>query len=189
MFKLRIHGRAGQGAKTIAQFLAEASLRSGKFVQAFPSYGPARTGAPMNAYFRSSEKPINIYSEIKEPDAVLVIDPLLIEMDNVGAGLKENGLIVINSSQPANVLKKKLIKKGLHSQVKVITLPASEIALKILKKDIPNTVLLGALIKATKIIELKDLIKIVKEEFIKKLGPELTQANIQVIQKGYDLIP
>ena len=188
MFEIRIHGRAGQGAKTIAQFLAGASLKAGRFVQAFPAYGPARTGAPMNAYIRLNEKPINIYSEIKEPDAVLVIDSLLIEMEDVVSGLKKDGLIIINSSQPADVLKKELIKKGLHPKTRVITLPASEIALKILKKDISNTVLLGALIKATKIVKLNDLLKVVKSQFIKKLGSELTQANLKLIQKGYDLI-
>ncbi len=186
MFKVRIHGRAGQGAKTTAQLLAETSLKVGKFVQAFPSYGPVRTGAPMNAFVRLNDQPINIYSEIKEPDAVLVIDPLLIDMENVGAGLKKNGLIIVNSVYSSDVLKKKLIKKGLHSQVKVITLPASKIALEILKKDIPNTVLLGALVKATGVVKLNDLIKTVKDKFSKKLGSELTKANIQVIKKGYE---
>jgi len=188
MFKLRIHGRAGQGAKTIAQLLAETSLKTGKFVQAFPSYGPVRTGAPMNAFVRLSDQPINIYSEIREPDVVLVIDPLLINMENVEAGLKKNGLIIINSVRSSDVLKKKLIKKGLHSQVRVIALPASKISLEVFKKDIPNTVLLGALIKATGIVKLNDLIETVKEKFSKKFSLELINANIQVIKKGYEQV-
>lgn len=193
MFQIRIHGRAGQGAKTIAQFLAEAGLRSGKFVQAFPSFGPVRTGAVMNAFVRLSDKPINLHSEIREPDAVLVIDPLLIDTEKIEEGLKKNGLIIVNSTRPVEALKKRLFakggKRGLDPGVKVVCLPASEIALKLIKKDIPNTVLLGALVKLTKVVKLDDLIKVAESRFAKKFNPELVQANIQLIKKGFNFIP
>ncbi len=188
MFQIRIHGRAGQGAKTIAQLLAEAGLRSGKFVQAFPSFGPVRIGAPMNAFVRLDDKPINLYSEIREPDAVLVIDPLLIDTEKIEEGLKKNCLIIINSSRPAEILKKKLIEKGLNPGVKVVCLPASEIALKVIKKDVPNTVLLGALVKLSGIVKLNDLIKVAEDNFAKKFDSELVQANIQLTKMGYNLI-
>ncbi len=184
MFEIRIHGRAGQGAKTIAQFLAEAGIALGKFVQAFPSYGPARSGAAMNTFIRIDDKPIKIHSNVEEPDAVLVIDPLLIEMEDVSKGLKEDGLLIINSKKSSDDLKQKL---GIPARVYCI--PASKIAMEFLKKNIPNTVLLGALIKATKIVQLSDVLRIAKEKFSKKLGPELTKANLGAIQRGYEMIP
>jgi len=162
MFQLRIHGRAGQGAKTIAQLLAEAALKENKFVQAFPYYGPARTGAPMNAFVRLSDEPINIYSQVKNPDAVLVIDPLLVEIEDVGFGMKK-GVLIINSSKKSKELKKVLIKRGLSKTVKVFSIPASKIALERIKKDIANIVLLGALVGLTKVVDLENLIKVMEE--------------------------
>lgn len=188
MFQIRIHGRAGQGAKTIAQFLAEAGLRSDKFVQAFPSFGPVRTGAVMNAFVRLSDKPINLYSEIREPDAVLVIDPLLIDTEKIEEGLKKNGLIIINSSRPAEILRKKLMEKGLNPGVKVVCLPASGMALELIKKDIPNTVLLGVLVRLTGVVKLNDLIKVAKDKFARKSDPGLVEANIQLIKKGFNFV-
>ena len=76
--EIRWHARAGQGAKTASQVLAMALLRSGKFVQAFPEYGPERRGAPLRAYTRSSTKPIRRHDAIEHPDAVVVLEPSLI---------------------------------------------------------------------------------------------------------------
>lgn len=185
MFQLRIHGRAGQGAKTIAQFLAEAGIKSGKFVQAFPSFGPARTGASMNAFVRLSDKPINLYSEVKKPDAVLVIDPLLIESEKVTQGLK-SGLIIINS-RPLEKIKKELFEKGLDFKTKIVFLPAAEMALKETKKDFSNTVLLGALVKLTKAVKMEDLIEVVKNNF-KKFDTQTIQANLKLIKLGYEAV-
>ncbi|MFA5051108.1 MAG: 2-oxoacid:acceptor oxidoreductase family protein [Patescibacteria group bacterium] len=183
MFEIRIHGRAGQGAKTIAQLFAEVNLAVGKFVQAFPSYGPAREGAAMNAFVRIDDQPIKLHSDIKKPDAVLVIDPLLVETENVTQGLKKNGIIIINSNASSDSFKKKL-----GNNFRIYTVPASHIALKFFKKDIPNTVLLGALVKATKIICLDELLKGTKEKFAKKLSPQLVEANLKSIQEGYNFL-
>ena len=78
MIEIRWHGRGGQGAKTASQFLGEAALDTGKFIQSFPEYGPERAGAPMRAFNRISEKPIYIHSSVTDPEIVVVIDPTLI---------------------------------------------------------------------------------------------------------------
>jgi len=189
MLEIRIHGRAGQGAKTIAQFLAEIGIKKGQFVQAFPSYGPARTGAAMNAYVRLDQTSILVHSEIKNPDIVVIIDPLLVEVENVVKGLKNKGIIIMNSPYEAQEEKNKLIKKfGLNKQAKVYVLPASAIAYRILKKDLPNMVLLGALIKVAKVAEFDDLVEVIKNNFIKKYGEEMTRANIEAAENGYKII-
>jgi len=94
--EIRWHARAGQGAKTASQVLALALLRSGKFVQAFPEYGPERRGAPLRAYTRSSSKPIRRHDAIEHPDAVVVLEPSLIREANVVEGLAEDGIVIVD---------------------------------------------------------------------------------------------
>ncbi len=185
MYQIRIHGRAGQGAKTIAQILAEAAIKENKFVQAFPFYGPARTGAPMNAFVRIDSRPITIHSEIKDPDAVLVIDSLLIKKENVVLGLKKNGILIVNSNKSSQEIKISLKKEKILSQIKVLSLPASQIAKQEAGKDIANVVLIGALIRATGLIKMENLIKTIEEKFKNKVEPALIQANIKAVKKGY----
>jgi len=185
MYQIRIHGRAGQGAKTIAQILAEAAIKENKFVQAFPFYGPARTGAPMNAFVRIDSRPITIHSEIKDPDAVLVIDSLLIKKENIALGLKKNGILIVNSNKSSREIKIILKQEKLLSQIKVLSLPASEIAKQEAGKDIANVVLIGALIRVTGLIKMENLIKAIEEKFKRKIEPTLLQANIRAIKSGY----
>ncbi|MGE5274025.1 MAG: 2-oxoacid:acceptor oxidoreductase family protein [Verrucomicrobiota bacterium] len=99
MKEIRWHARAGQGAKTAAQLLAVALLREGKSVQAFPEYGPERRGSPMRAYTRYDERPIRRRDSIEEPDAVVVLDPSLAQAPDVCAGLKPDGLLLVNSDE------------------------------------------------------------------------------------------
>ena len=93
MTEIRWHARAGQGAKTAAQLLAEALLRSGKSVQAFPEYGPERRGAPVRAYTRVSDRPIRRHDSITDPDVVVVLEPSLI--GDAGGG----GLLLLNAEE------------------------------------------------------------------------------------------
>lgn len=99
--EIRWHARAGQGAKTASQVLALALLRSGRFVQAFPEYGPERRGAPLRAYTRSSSRPIRRHDAIEHPDAVVVLEPSLLAEANVLEGLAEDGVVIVNLDAPA----------------------------------------------------------------------------------------
>jgi pyruvate ferredoxin oxidoreductase gamma subunit len=177
MFEIRFHARAGQGAKSAAQFLAEAALKVGKFVQAFPYFGPERRGAPMQAFVRISDKPIRVHSGVKTPQAVVVIDSSLLSCVNVTAGLGADGILLINTNTKYQIP---------NTRYKIYTIDASKIAMDLLKRDIPNTVLLGALVKITKLVKLEDLLGVIEKKFSKKLGPELTKANLEAIKKGYD---
>src|SRR5512147_339759 len=99
MIEIRFHGRGGQGAVSSAELAALAAIEEGKFAQAFPSFGPERRGAPVMAFVRVSEKPIVTREKIYEPDIVIVLDPTLLKIVNVEAGLKKGGIIILNSAK------------------------------------------------------------------------------------------
>jgi len=184
LFEVRWHGRGGQGAKTAAQFLAEAALEAGKNIQAFPEYGPERAGAPIRSYTRISDNPINIHSSVTNPEVVVVIDPTLLDVVDVTEGLDDDGVLVVNSPQgPDEIRKKTGYKKG-----KVGTCDATKISLEILGIPMPNTPMLGGLLKAKAIVEVDAVIEQVRKKFMKKIGREKTEANIKAINRAYNEI-
>lgn len=182
LLEIRWHGRGGQGAKTAAQFLAEAALETGKFIQAFPEYGPERAGAPIRTYTRISDRQINIHSPVTDPEIVAVIDPTLLESVNVTEGLGEDGVLIVNTTEsPGEVRKKTNFKGG-----KVAVCDATKIALETLGKPIPNTPMLGALLKVKPLVSVEALEKEVKKKFLKKIGEEKTEANIKAIRRALE---
>ena len=100
MREIRWHGRAGQGAKTASLLYARAMMRRGAWVQAFPEYGPERSGAPMRAYTRVDDRPVRRRYGITEPDAVVVLDPTLVREADVTRGLAPKGLLLVSSDAP-----------------------------------------------------------------------------------------
>ena len=105
LIEIRWHGRGGQGAKTASLLLADAAFNTGKYIQGFPEYGPERMGAPITAYNRISTNPIRVHSNIYEPDYVVVVDDSLIDCVDVTAGLKQDGAILVNTTQDISQLK------------------------------------------------------------------------------------
>jgi len=180
-FEIRIHGRGGQGAKTASQLIVEAAMEQGKQIQAFPEYGPERTGAPMVTYARISDRPIKSYQPVLNPDVVLVIDPTLLEQVNVTSGMSASGVLIVNTTKSSAEIKKKTGFGG-----KVYTVDATGISIRFLGVNMPNTPIVGALIKVTGVIELEALISKVRAMFLKKIGEEKTRANIDSIKKAYD---
>ncbi len=182
IYEVRWHGRGGQGAKTASQFLAEAALCAGKHIQAFPEYGPERAGAPIRAYTRLSDSPITIHSSVTNPEVVAVVDPTLIESIDVTEGLDKDGIVVVNTDKSPQELRDKLnFKKG-----KVATVDATKIALETLGIPMPNTPMLGALLKVVPLVPMQYLEEQVKHKFLKKIGEEKTKANLDGIKRAYD---
>ena len=102
--EIRWHGRGGQGVVTAGKLLAETALGTGQYFQAFPDYGPERMGAPIKAYTRLSPEPINLHCQIEEPNVVLVLDPTLLSTVPVTEGLKEDGVLLVNTPKsPAEI--------------------------------------------------------------------------------------
>ncbi len=181
LLEIRFHGRGGQGAKTAADLLAQVSLELGKYIQAFPEYGPERAGAPMRSYVRISDKPINLHCGVTNPDIVVVIDPTLIGNKDITEGLTENSVIVVNSDKSPQEIRKKLN----FSAKKVFTVDATKIALEETGLPFPNTPMLGALIRATEVVPLNELKERIKKKFGKKLTPEKLQGNLNAIDRAY----
>lgn len=181
--EIRYHGRGGQGAKTLAFLFAELALIEKKYVQAFPEYGPERAGAPVQAFVRLSNQPINLHCAITNPDIVVVLDSTLIETTDVTKGLSENSLIIINSDlSPYEMRRQIKFKKG-----KLYTVDASLIAQKTIGLNIPNMPMLGALVKVINFIEIEKALKNIrqklKQRFVHK--PEVIDGNIEAIKMAY----
>jgi len=155
---MRFHGRGGQGAVTSAEILAQAAILEERYAQAFPSFGPERRGAPVVAFCRIDNKPIRMRTNINNPDIVIVLDPSLVHIVNVYAGLKESGTLIINTKNEPQHFKKDDI-------VKVATVNATKIALETLKLPITNTTMLGALVKVTGVVGVDALTAAVEQRF------------------------
>lgn len=183
MLEIRIHGRGGQGAKTAAQFIAEAALVENKYIQAFPEYGPERTGAPVKTYVRIAEQPIRHYTPIQYPQIVLVIDPTLFEVEPVTQGLAKDGILIVNTDEPSQAIRKKTGFGG-----KIYTVPGTKIALATIGKNTANTVLLGTLAKVTNSISLSTVKQQIEKHFSKKLGNIVAKANVEAIEQGYQQV-
>jgi len=181
MTEIRWHGRGGQGAKTAATMVAEVALEEGKFSQGFPEYGPERMGAPIRGYTRISERPIRLHCPITAPDVVVVLDPTLIGAEDVADGLKPDGAIIVNTHEgPATIRARLGVAHG-----KVYTVDATKIAIETIGRPIPNTPMIGALIRVSGFMKLDTVFHDIQKKFLKKLGERVVQGNIQAVQRAY----
>lgn len=180
MIEIRWHGRGGQGAKTASLLLADAAFNTGKYIQGFPEYGPERMGAPITAYNRISDKPITIHSNIYEPDYVVVVDDTLLESVNVTAGLKNTGAIVINTTKTPEELKNLL--HGYEGEV--YTIDARKISEETLGRYFPNTPMLAAIVKVSKVMTDEELLEDMKGSFKHKFAkkPEVIEGNMKALE-------
>ncbi len=180
LIEIRWHGRGGQGAKTASLLLADAAFNTGKYIQGFPEYGPERMGAPITAYNRISSKPITIHSNIYEPDYVVVVDDTLLESVDVTAGLKSDGAIVINTTKSPEYLKSVL--KGYQGNI--YTIDARKVSMETLGRYFPNTPMLAAIVKVSKIMNDEDFINDMKGSFKHKFAkkPEVIDGNMKAIE-------
>jgi pyruvate ferredoxin oxidoreductase gamma subunit len=169
--EIRWHARAGQGAKTASQVLALALLRSGKFVQAFPEYGPERRGAPLRAYTRSSSKPIRRHDAIEHPDAVVVLEPSLIREANVTEGLAEEGVVIVDLETAPPELR----------GVRVVCAPASKLAGEH-GSSFANVTMLGAVAAALG----EPPLEAVQDAAVEVLGGKADPADVRAaVAEGY----
>lgn len=180
LIEIRWHGRGGQGAKTASLLLADAAFNTGKYIQGFPEYGPERMGAPITAFNRISDEPITIHSNIYEPDYVVVVDDSLLESVNVTSGLKQEGAIIINTTKSIEELRPLL--NGYTGLV--CTIDARKISVETIGRYFPNTPMLAAVVKVSKVMDeqtfLDDMVGSFKHKFAKK--PEVIEGNIKAIE-------
>lgn len=178
MKEVKIFARAGQGAITTAAILGEAFFYEEKYAYAFPYFGAARMGAPMNAFLRFDSRPIRLRSQVYQPDYIIVVDPTLIESQDAFSGMKKDGkaLIAVRETTPAYKEK----------DITIYTIGAEKIAKEIIGKPFANTVLLGAFSKVTSEVSLDSILKAVKKRFEDK--PKILEKNLEAVKKGYEQV-
>ncbi|WP_053956752.1 2-oxoacid:acceptor oxidoreductase family protein [Inediibacterium massiliense] len=176
MIEIKWLGRGGQGAFTAARLLGlSAALFENKYALAFPSFGPERRGAPVEAFTKIDDQKITDRSQSNTCDYLIVLDESLIHKD-IFKDVKKDGKILINTAH--------VEKYQLYKDYKIKGIDATGIALKVLKRPITNTAMLGALIGISEIISLKAGI----EGFKKGLSPSILDKNIEVLQRAFDCI-
>ncbi len=183
MFQVRIHGRGGQGVVTAAELLSVAAYLEGKHAQAFPSFGSERMGAPVISFCRIDDKEIRLREPILEPDALIVQDPTLFKAIDVCQGLKPGGYLLVNSNRSLTDLHLDAVAKQLPAG-HVLTVPASELALKHVGRPLPNAALLGAFARLTGIIHLQSVAAAIREAFPEKIDA----ANIAAATAAHDAV-
>ena len=174
MLEVIIHGRGGQGAVTAVELIAQAAITGNKYAQAFPSFGPERRGAPVTAFLRIARNQIFTREKIDSPDVVIVLDPTLIGMIDVCAGLKNGGDLIINGNERTNT-------DEFQNKYRVSIVDASKIAMEVLGVPITNTAIIGAFLQVTKIIPLD----LMDSPFYGRFG-KMAQKNLFAMGKAYD---
>ncbi len=161
---------------TSAELTALAAIEEGKYAQAFPSFGPERRGAPVMAFVRVSETPIVTRENVYEPNIVVVLDPTLLKIVNVEAGMQKGGVVVLNTSKS-----EAQIRKETGIKAKLALVDASKIAMDTMRVPITNTTMLGALVKASGVIPMKALDEPINHRF----GP-IAQKNVNACTRAYE---
>lgn len=167
MFQVRIHGRGGQGVVTAAELLAQAAFFEGRHAQAFPSFGSERTGAPVVAFVRIAETPIRVREPVMMPDGIIVQDETLLHAIDVFSGLSPQGFVVINTTHTFEELG---LSEYLSSEIQIVTVPATQLAMEHLGRPVPNAVLLGAFAAFTGVVSLESVTRAISERFSNKLA-------------------
>ena len=183
MFQVRFHGRGGQGVVTASELLSVAAFLEQRHAQAFPSFGSERMGAPVVSFCRIDDKEIRLREPILEPDALIVQDPTLFKAIDVCQGLKPNGYLLVNSHRSLTDLHLDAIAKQLPAG-HVLTVPASELALKHVGRPFPNAALLGAFAHLTGIVQLDSVAAAIRGAF----GEKIAEANVAAATAAYDAV-
>jgi len=157
-----IYGRGGQGAVTAAQLIAYAAFYDGKQSQAFPNFGVERRGAPVQAFCRISDNPINLRSQVYNPHYVIIFDSTLLKSVDLEKLYENKGMLIINTNKKPSDLE--------TNGVKTFTIDASSMALEIFKSNIVNTAMVAAFSAFT--------LEISKEAVIKGLADVFTDKNL-----------
>ena len=182
-FEVRWHGRGGQGTVTGAKSLAEAVQGTGKFVSAFPDYGPERRGAPVRAFDRFADKRIRVHIPVLEPNVIMIVDPTLIGAKALVEGVSDETVFVVNTEKDAGETKQAL---GLTGQT-LYTVPANSISYRLFKREIPNSAMMGAFARACpQIISLEALVRESERAFAHLLAKDLVAKNLDAIRCGYE---
>mgnify|MGYP006427891569 FL=1 len=187
---IRISGLGGQGAVTAAHLLAMAANKDGKFSISNPFFGAEKRGAPAESYARIGTERIFDRGELVFPDVIMVFHPQVITMQKsytapFYSGIKENGLVIINTS--ADLLSDEDRKTLDDLNVAVFNHDATKLALEIGKTELStNMAMIGACAGITNIVSLKALDGAIQDRFGKRYVASGGTATLdEAIKKKY----
>ena len=175
--EIRWHGRGGQGCVTASELLAKAVIDEGRWAQAIPSFGPERRGAPVSAFNRISDEEIHVRSGVFKPDILIILDHTLLNLEGITDGLKEDGMIIINTNQTPEEIRKEMSYTG-----KLALVDANKIASEEIGVPIANTAILGAVAKATGLVGMDSIAKVISERFPGRIG----EKNAAAAKRAYE---
>ena len=181
--EIRWHGRGGQGTVTAAKVLADACLSSGGYVQAFPEYGPERAGAPIRAFNRVSEKVIRTYGPVLHPRVISIADATLMDAVNVTEGAPDDAIYIVNTSRDPETVRDGLSARDSQD---VYAIDATRIALDCFGRPMPNSSMLGAICRATSVVDMGILLENVEKSFGKKFSRRVIDGNLEATKRGYE---
>ncbi|MFH1861737.1 MAG: 2-oxoacid:acceptor oxidoreductase family protein [bacterium] len=180
MIELRFHSRGGQGGVVAGKLLAVAVFKEGKYVQTFPTFGVERRAAPVMTFVRISDRPIRLRNQVYAPDHLVILDPSLIQFFDVTQGLKDDGIILVNTD-------KDISEFNFPDRFKPVAVNASHIAtdhgLGSITQPIVNTAILGALARVTGLVRIESLVEAIVEEV-----PTKPKANAQAAVDAYNAV-
>ncbi len=178
MIEFRIHGRGGQGNVAAAYLLAAAAFESGRMCQAFPSFGAERRGAPVTAFVRIDDRPIDLRAQVQSPDYLIIQDDKLLHDGGITNGLKFGGAMIVNSTQEAAELSRQF-------GCKVFCLPANKMAMETIGRPIPNAALLASFLTLLPLFPLDDFKKALRGKF----SGEMLDKNLILADLAADYTP
>ena len=184
MFEVRLHGRGGQGTVTAADLLALAAFEEGRHAQSFPSFGSERTGAPVVAYCRLAERPIRSREPVMNPDCVVVIDPTLVHQVDLFSGLGPDGYLLVNSTQTMRQLELDTRAGHLRPE-RVLTVPATVVAMRHLGRPRPNAAMLAGFAALTAQVGLAAVTAAIRERFGR--DPATAERNVAAAAEAFDM--
>ena len=178
MDEVRFHGRAGQGILTASRLFATAAIVDGKYAQSFPDFGPERLGAPVQAFARINDQPIEIRSQVYSPNAVAVFEESLLTRVPVTRGMVPKGQFVVNSKdEHSNDVRKMAQGVGVDAYV----IDADKIAVDLIGTPTVSTIMLGALAGASGFVSADSLESSVRDRFHGNMG----DVNAKMIRMGF----
>lgn len=169
-----MHGKGGQGAVSAGDMLVAAFAGEGKHASGFPFFGAERRGAPTTAFVRFGDKPIREKTKIYSPDCLIVFDSSQLNMPMVYSGLRQEGILVANSTEP--------LDSNPNENVKVIgSVNATRIALEELGMTAVSTCMIGAFAATTGWVGLDSILSTLPEFFKDKI----LEKNIKCVERGF----
>ena len=181
MFQIRIHGRGGQGVVSAAEMLSVAAFLEGRHAQAFPSFGSERTGAPVMAFCRIDDKPIRLREPVAQPDALIVQDATLLHQVDLFTGLVPGGVILLNSRRTLEELGLESLAADARAY-RIVTIAASELAMKHVGRAVPNAALLGGFAAVTGVVKLPSVVDAIRQKFPRAIA----EKNVAAASEAFE---